>query len=62
LVALADRVCAGGRVEIVSEMFEGKTLVQRHRLVYQALSEELEAGLHALALKTKTPAEADKSL
>lgn len=31
--------------------------MQRHRLIYSALSEELEQGLHALSLKTKTPAE-----
>lgn len=46
------------RVAIVSDAFEGKSLVQRHRMVYTALDEELKAGLHALALKTKTPKEA----
>ncbi|KAL6768786.1 BOL1 [Auxenochlorella protothecoides x Auxenochlorella symbiontica] len=44
-------------VEIVSEAFQGKPLVARHRLVYTLLKEELDAGLHALALKTKTPSE-----
>ena len=44
-------------VTIVSDEFEGKSLVARHRLVYGALKEELEAGLHALALVTETPAE-----
>lgn len=48
------------RVEVVSEEFEGKTLVARHRLVYSLLDEEIkEKGVHALALKTKTPLEAD---
>lgn len=42
----------------MSSAFEGKSAVQRHRMVYQALSAEIEAGVHALALKTKTPAEA----
>jgi BolA protein len=44
-------------VEVISAAFEGKTAVQRHRIIYQLLSEELDAGLHALALKTKTPGE-----
>jgi stress-induced morphogen len=46
------------RVEVVSEAFAGLPLVARHRLVYAALQTELAEGLHALALKTKTPAEA----
>ena len=52
---------AGGeshfRVEIVSAAFEGQSRVARQRLVYQALEDELAAGLHALALTTLTPAE-----
>ena len=44
-------------VTVISNEFEGKSLVARHRLVYGALKEELEAGLHALALVTETPAE-----
>ena len=38
----------------------GKPLVARHRLIYSALAEELAAGLHALQLVTKTPAEAQR--
>jgi BolA-like protein len=34
-----------------------KTTMQRHRMIYAALSEELENGLHALSLNTKTQAE-----
>jgi BolA protein len=45
------------RVEIVSAAFEGHNRVARQRLVYQALKDELDAGLHALALTTLTPAE-----
>ncbi len=44
-------------VEIVSAAFEGQGRVARQRLVYAALKEELDAGLHALALVTLTPAE-----
>ncbi len=45
------------RVEIVSAVFEGKNRVQRQRLVYETLKDELDAGLHALALTTLTPLE-----
>ncbi len=38
---------------IASTAFEGKSLVQQHRLVYAALADKLSSGeLHALALKT----------
>ena len=45
------------KVEIVSGAFEGHNRVARQRLVYQALKAELDAGLHALAITTLTPAE-----
>lgn len=45
------------RVDVVSSAFEGKNSVARHRMIYQLLQAEIDAGLHALALKTKTPAE-----
>lgn len=32
--------------------------MQRHRMIYAALKEELDQGLHALVLKTYTPKEA----
>jgi stress-induced morphogen len=35
--------------------------MQRHRMIYGALSEELGAGLHALSLKTKTEEEVQKA-
>jgi len=40
------------RVRIASPLFAGKTPVARHRLVYDALHEFLERGLHALAIET----------
>jgi len=45
------------RVEIVSAVFEGESRVSRQRLVYETLTDEFAAGLHALALTTLTPAE-----
>lgn len=41
---------------VVSEAFEGKTLVQQHRMVNAILREHIQGQLiHALALKTYTP-------
>lgn len=45
------------KVVIVSEKFATARAVQRHRLVYQALAEELRGPVHALALHTHTPVE-----
>lgn len=47
-------------VQVVSDAFSGKCLVQRHKMVYSILDHELKTGVHALALKTKTPEEAAK--
>jgi stress-induced morphogen len=43
---------------IVSRAFEGKSLIQRHRLVMAALADEMKAAIHALTLDVKTPSEA----
>jgi BolA family transcriptional regulator, general stress-responsive regulator len=40
------------RVRIASPLFAGKTPVARHRLVYDALQDLLDRGLHALAIET----------
>lgn len=42
---------------IVSPGFEGKRLIQRHQLVYAALGERMREEIHALSMKTLTPAE-----
>ncbi|XP_058724353.1 sufE-like protein 1, chloroplastic/mitochondrial [Vicia villosa] len=44
-------------VKVVSEEFQGKSLVKRHRLIYNLLQDELESGLHALSIVAKTPSE-----
>lgn len=44
-------------VKVVSEKFEGKSSVKRHRLIYGLLQEELQSGLHALSIVAKTPLE-----
>lgn len=46
------------RVEIVSAAFDGKSRLERQRLVYEILSKELEGGVHALSVTARTLAEA----
>lgn len=45
------------RVYIVSEAFKGKTRIDRHRMINQILSGELEGGVHALAIHATAPGE-----
>ena len=40
------------RVRIGTPQFAGKSRLQRHRLVYDALQEFMDQGLHALAIET----------
>jgi BolA protein len=44
-------------VKVVSEAFAGKSRLARHRLVNDALAEELRGGVHALAIDAKAPGE-----
>lgn len=46
------------RLDIVAAAFEGKSRVERHRLVNGLLDPAFARGLHALAMRTRTPAEA----
>lgn len=39
------------RVRIASPLFEGQSRVAKHRLVYDALRDFLDSGLHALAIE-----------
>jgi stress-induced morphogen len=47
-------------VRIVSPAFAGLSRVERQRRVYAALADELKSGIHALALVTLTPDEAQR--
>ncbi|TXD34600.1 BolA family transcriptional regulator [Lujinxingia vulgaris] len=44
---------------VISEHFAGKSLVARHRAIYQALAEEMKGPIHALTLEVFTPEEWD---
>lgn len=41
--------------EVVSESFRGKSRVQQHQMVYDALQGKMGGTLHALALQTSVP-------
>ncbi len=44
-------------VKIVSAAFSGKSRVQRHRAINEALAEGIAGGVHALAIDAKAPGE-----
>lgn len=44
-------------VRIVADSFEGKSRVERHRMIYTTLQAELAERVHALSIKAFTPAE-----
>ena len=46
---------------IVHEAFQGKLPLARHRMVYACLGDKMGGEIHALALKTLTPAEAGRT-
>ncbi|WP_088891998.1 BolA family protein [Leptolyngbya ohadii] len=44
------------QVVVVSSLFEGKSLVQRHQMVYRSLNQAMSSeAIHALTMKTFTP-------
>lgn len=44
-------------VTIVSQAFDGLSRVQRHRMVYDALSQLIESDIHALSIRAFAPSE-----
>jgi BolA family transcriptional regulator, general stress-responsive regulator len=49
------------QLSMVSTAFAGLSRLDRQRLIYQALREEFDMGLHALSLDLKTPEEAGRA-
>lgn len=45
-------------VTVVSDAFENKSLVERHRMVYEAVGDLMDTDIHALSIQARTPAEA----
>jgi stress-induced morphogen len=56
-VAIRDLAGDGNHyaAEVISASFRGKTRVQQHKLVYDALKGNMGEALHALALQTGVP-------
>ncbi len=56
-ITLEDLVGDGDHwsARVVSEAFRGKTRVQQHQMIYQALQGRMGDQLHALALQTSAP-------
>jgi BolA protein len=46
------------RLDLVSAAFDGKSRVERHRMVNTILDPAFKRGLHALAVRARTPSEA----
>ena len=38
-------------ITVVSPLFEGKKMIERHRMIYQSLAKELQREIHALAIR-----------
>ena len=55
----AGAASGGGHfiVNIVSAAFQGKNLIQRHRMVYDAVGDMMHTEIHALSIQAKTPHE-----
>ena len=44
------------RAAVVSERFDGLSRIEQHQLVYSVFGDEIGGPIHALSLKTSTPA------
>lgn len=57
----AGHASAGGgghfTVNIISDAFDGKSLIERHRMVYAALQGMMQSEIHALSINAKTGSE-----
>jgi BolA protein len=48
------------RVLIIADVFEGKSMIERHRMIYRVLDEMLRLDIHALAIDAWSPDELDR--
>ena len=56
---VAEDSTGGGdhfRAEVTSDRFEGLSRIQQHKLIYDVFGNEVGAAIHALSIKTQTPA------
>lgn len=47
-------------VTVVSNAFDGKSLIERHRMVYDALGDAMQTDIHALSINARTPSESQR--
>ena len=48
-------------VQIVSDVFDGKSIIQRHKIIYALLDDYIKTGeIHALSIKAMTISESKK--
>lgn len=61
-VSINDLVGDGDHLQVivVSQKFEGKSLLEQHQMILTPLRESLKTDLHALTLKTYTPQQWEK--
>ena len=43
------------QVTVISELFEGKTPIERHRMIYDIFGKDVGGAIHALSIKAYTP-------
>jgi BolA protein len=48
------------RVLIIADKFEGKSMIERHRMIYRVLDDMMRLDIHALAIDAWAPAELDR--
>lgn len=45
------------RIKVVAQVFEGMSRVNRHRAINELVQDEIDQGLHAIAMETMAPSE-----
>ncbi len=62
-VTVSDPMCDNAHFEavVIAKEFEGKSLIEQHQLVMNALKENFSTNLHALGLKTYAPGKTKKN-
>lgn len=48
------------RVLIIAQAFDGKSMLERHRMIYRVLNDMLRTDIHALAIDAWSPEELDR--
>jgi stress-induced morphogen len=59
IVAVRDTTGTSDHFEllVVSDVFAGRSLVERHRMIYAVLGDAVGGAIHALSIRAQTPAE-----